>query len=287
MMDPSCLLVLHHHDDDPAAPAEVSPSGEALHSHQRGHQGISMVQSSHSQLPTQPSRLVGEPSGGGGNGGVDPDHPAAHQAPILLLLRTLCQASQLSAQLIRSSGVFPLVQAHLLMGCRSINRDSADPGGASGLPARGEPNGAFIQSQLCVVEALRVWRVCCHQGVSGLSSLEDVFTSICRLMLPPVTAQPGTSSHLRGHHQALSAALSWHVSREANLLVSSLMLHAVQCVEKLDKSLGRPLIQPGTAAAVAQEALQWIHPQSIRMVSETLVEMAGGWQGDIKQAGSR
>ena len=317
MLIPSCLL------DDPPPPSPL-PSAAP--------QTLPHCPSSSPAVACQ-DRPDGEPGGSGKL--TDPEHPATHQAPILLLLRTLCQSSQLSAQLIRSSGLLPLVQAHLLVGCSSIARGPSDPGASrqqggsdldldldldqgtsrqlEGVSQGGSVGAASVQSQLCVLEALRVWRVCCHQGVGGLPTLEDVFPSVCRLLHPPTAAGLGsgsgsgsgglemnaprsmecndtiampsplrTPSLIEARREALSTTLTWHVSREAHLLVSSLVLHAVQ--SSADKSLGRPLIQPGTAAAVAQETLQWIQPQGIRMVSEALVERAGGcWQqGAVK-----
>ena len=261
-----------------------------------------------SASPTDPSHPLPATSGGSREG------DAALQAPLLLLLRTLCQSSQLAAQLVKSAGVLPLVQAHLLLGCSSSSAEACITGGAAAVPASsagGQSRGSAVVlcqtmpgrqggdarhtldaagnhdggslamlRQLCVLEALRLWRVCCHQCVVGLPALEDVFSPLCHLLLPPVESGDGDTSQLKQPHGrrqgAMVLALRWHVCREAHLLVAALMAHAAQAAGK-DRSLGRPLLLPGTAAAVAQDALQWLQrPEGIRAVAATLVEKAGG-----------
>ncbi|GAX82221.1 hypothetical protein CEUSTIGMA_g9649.t1 [Chlamydomonas eustigma] len=270
--------------------------------------------------PASTSKQVSLPSA------QDPDC-TARQAPLLLLLRTLCQSSKLAAQLVRSAGVMPLVQAHLLMGCNTLAQATHSRRSSSEVISAAIKNGhtllikrtisrLLVQQQLCVIEALRLWRVCCHQGLAGLPALEDVFTSVCMLLHPPVglpglpsdltylpqaeaagdawtsdeddeehaaagaaaTRQlpvstqpcqlpPSASTHIKG----MSAAMRWSLCREALLLATSFLNQAL-AVQSGDRSLGRPLMLPGTAAALAQDAMQWLRPDWLRLVAVTLVE---------------
>lgn len=276
----------------------------------------------------KPASLIdeGESSDGGHTGGAgllaDPkplfsgsssccEGDAALQVPLLLLLRTVCQSSQLAAQLVKSAGVLPLVQAHLLLGCSSSGAICTEGAAAASASSQsresdvtvvhqvrsgqqredaqstsgGAGNGVGVGSlavlrQLCILEALRLWRVCCHQSIAGLPALEDVFSPLCRLLLPPVEGGCGDPRLEPSHGRrqgALVLALRWHVCREAHLLVAALMAHAEGRGQ--DRSLGRPLLLPGTAAAVAQDALQWLQrPECVRAVAATLVEKAGGME---------
>ena len=139
-----------------------------------------------------------------------------------------------------------------------------------------------------------MWRVCVHQGVGGLPSLEDVYSTLCRLFVPPVHTSRTSSSPFA----ALGDSLQWHICGEMHLLVSSLLKHSLPGGSgTTDRSLGRALLLPGTAAAVAREALtQWLRPEAeggkggegsgggrgVREAAEALAvrpEAGGAWQG--------
>ena len=159
----------------------------------------------------------------------------ATQVPALFLIRTLCQMSYLAAQLIRSAGIFPLIQAHLLLACKMLHP-------SSGIK---EDSGGKAQFQLCLIETMRLWKACAHHGAAaGLPSLEDVYSSVCYLFVPPISLN--------------ATSMDWNVCREAHLLLTSLLNHAL-AIDAGDKTLGHSMLSPGITAAIAKDvAYEWL-----------------------------
>eukprot|EP00798_Chlamydomonas_sp_ICE-L_P022911 gene22911-30090_t len=138
---------------------------------------------------------------------------------------------------------------------------ATDPKAAT---ARRDDNAskAEVTQKLCALEALRLWRVCAHQGVSP-AMFEDVYPYVVHLLSPP-RGDASTSTH---------ALLHWHLSRELYLLLHALLLHAL-AIQGGDKTLGLSMLQPGTAAALAQDSWSaWLHPSdgALKSVSLDLV----------------
>lgn len=182
------------------------------------------------------------------------------QVLVLHVLRLLCQSSALAAQLVRSSGVLAAVQGQLVVGCTAA---------AAALQDGGSPEAGLV-----VIEGLRLWRVCAAQGV-GPFTYEDMHTLLCGLMTPPAAAAAAADTPERTNSSSSDAGssgwyahLHWHVAREATLLVDRLLVHALD-VAKGDKTLGRAMLQPGTAAALAQEVGRlWLCPGVVRLAAE-------------------
>ncbi|KAG1667644.1 hypothetical protein FOA52_004671 [Chlamydomonas sp. UWO 241] len=297
MLSPSCLLTDDANDDGGGGGGKEAEVGGS-----KGGSGAA----------GGGSRRAGGGGGGGGDGDARPER--SMQAPLLHLVRVLCQSSRSAAQLARSDGLLSHLLPHLLIACSALadsGRTASDDttasssastasdlataasagaaaavrggGGGGGGSARPAPDA---EPALVVLEALRLWRVCVHQGVSGgVPSFEDVYLSVGPLLLPPHGDAAPSSADPAG----LLTALRWQVCREAHLTVTSLMSHALlSSGPSGDKTLGPPRLQPGTAAALGgatSGALAWLRPDALRAVATAAVARADG-RGEPSTAGS-
>ncbi len=122
---------------------------------------------------------------------------------------------------------------------------------------------ASLHAQLLRLEALRTWRACAHHSIA-LTTVDDMYGNLCDLLLPPVR-QSGSEVAAGSAASALTT-LRQLSSGEVYCLLCTLVKHSV-AVEQGDATLGRSMLGPGAAAALAQEALQWLGPGALRAVA--------------------
>lgn len=126
---------------------------------------------------------------------------------------------------------------------------------------------ASLHAQLLRLEALRTWRACAHHSIA-LTAVDDMYGNLCDLLMPPVR-QPGSETAAGPAASAL-ATLRQLSSGEVYSLLCALVKHSV-AVDQGDATLGRSMLGPGAAAALAQEALQWLGPEALRAVAAAAV----------------
>ncbi|MEW5303401.1 MAG: hypothetical protein WDW36_006098 [Sanguina aurantia] len=260
--------------------------------------GSSAGKSGVRRVPTTLGPGGGGRKGSGGAGdsslGRDVGYTLPEVLSCLRLVRLLCQSSREVARAVCMSGALDCVPSIIIAYSPEL-RDlhvstPSTPSGSAAADSRLVP--ALVQ-----LEALRVWRVCSHQGLC-LASVTDMYPYLVALLSPPDQPQiqdPAVPSPARTHGSSSPAADSvrWSGSCEAFLTLTALVRHA-QALETAevngggaggaggggDEKSGRQeavfqMISPGIAAAVAQEdALLWLQPEHLMRVAREMVSLA-------------
>ncbi|PNH12114.1 hypothetical protein TSOC_001035 [Tetrabaena socialis] len=141
--------------------------------------------------------------------------------------------------------------------------NGSNGGGAQQPPPPQQQRPPALSLQLLRLEALRAWRACAHHGIS-LLPLDTMYGSICHLLLPPLPpADAGTAKSAAAAVRQLTAA-------ETYLLLAALVRHSV-AVARGDATLGRSMLGPGAAGAIAAGAAAWLAPAGLRGVAAAAV----------------
>lgn len=209
---------------------------------------------------------------------TEPDLQAV-QVHAVALLRVLSSSSLLSAQLVKSCGVVPSLQGHLLVSCSMLKDDaSADDVEQQQAPHTGAlivhaAASSATHHSLMVTEILRLWRACAAHNMS-LMPFETFHLGLAPLMQP---AQQISNTNI----SEVQAVLRWHIAREVYSVLDVLMTHAL-AVARGDRTIGSPMLQPGTAAALAQDmSRDWLTVAVVTRMAGSAIDTPGWTQPPV------
>ncbi|GFR41249.1 hypothetical protein Agub_g1923, partial [Astrephomene gubernaculifera] len=93
------------------------------------------------------------------------------------LVRLLCGASSVVAQLVRAAGLLAHMQAYILLATPLITTTTAAASGTTTTTSSAATAEPSLPLALLRLEALRTWRVCAHHGIA-LLSMDDMYGNL-------------------------------------------------------------------------------------------------------------